>query len=535
MKSKYICLALVGLAVGSSLSGCYDMETLPMTNNLTEEQKLDAKEANPDLTQASIVGIASTFSVIESVYSESSHNDFGIPALMLGLDCRTADMVADNIGYNWFRTFSAFSDCTENSYASNMAWRYNYNQILAANTAIGNINPETTDPVMQFYLAQAKAMRANAYFTLAQLFQHTYVGHESEPCVMLITEENQEEVLVNGIGRSSVAKTYELIDSDISDAISLIEQSGIEPDMVIEEKPKRFISLAAAYGLRARVNLVKQQWADAASDAQSAIDEFDGMPLSAEQASKPGFISISDSNWMWGIAVNENDEAVQSVLCNLPSHLGSFCFGYASVGAWRRINKKLFKSIPESDVRRGWFLDENSLSANLTAPQQNYCRAKAMPAFTQVKFAPYGGVLETSNNACDIPLMRVEEMYLILAEATAKAGGDGASILNDFVQQYRDPSFSVSGSADDVQEACFEQRRVEFFGEGRIYFDYLRLHKGCDRVGGGFPSIWVYDIPADNQIFILPIPSSEINGNKMFSSAQNNPPVAKPTAVPDEE
>lgn len=535
MKSKYICFALAGMAISASLSGCYDMDTVPMTSNLTEEQKTEAKEANPELAQAGIVGIASVFSTIQSIYGEQYHNDFGIPALMLGLDCRTADMVSDNIGYNWFRTFSAMSDCTENSYASNMAWRYNYNQILAANTAIGSINPETTDPTLQFYLAQALAMRANAYFTLAQLFQHTYVGHESDPCVMKITEKNQEEVLANGIGRASVAEIYGLIDSDLSTAISLIKQSEIDPDMVIDEKPRRFISLAAAYGLRARVNLVKEQWGDAASDAQDAIDAFDGEPLSIAQASQPGFISISDNNWMWGIAINENDEAVQSLLVNLPSHLGSFNFGYASVGAWRRINKKLFNSIPESDVRRGWFLNEDGISANLTGAMQNYCGAKGMPAYTQVKFAPYGGVLGTSNNACDIPLMRIEEMYLILAEATAKAGGDGATILNEFVQEYRDPSFSVSSGADAVQEACFQQRRVEFFGEGRIYFDYLRLHKGCNRVGGGFPSIWVYDIPADNQIFILPIPSSEINGNKLFSSAQNNPPVAKPSAVLDEE
>ena len=150
-----------------------------------------------------------------------------------------------------------------------------------------------------------------------------------------------------------------------------------------------------------------------------------------------------------------------------------------------------------------------------------------------MKFAPYQGVVGTTQNASDVPLMRVEEMYLIEAEATAMAGGNGAALLTSFVNQYRDPAFSVGSSAAEVQEECFRQRRVELFGEGRIYFDYLRLHKGCDRVGGGFEPNYCYNIPADDQIFILPIPNLEINGNKLFTSGANNPPVPQPSPVQD--
>lgn len=533
MKTKYIGLALAGTLLSASLSGCYDMDTVPMTDNVTSEQKAAAKEENPEIAQAGIVGIAAQFSTYAAVFGTSPkvyHNDFGIPALMLGMDNRTADMVSPNSGYNWFSTFSAFSDCNENSYACRFAWQYNYNQILPANTAVGDLNPESTDPTIQFYLAQALAMRANAYFNLAQYFQHTYTGHESDPCVMLITEKNQDEALKNGIGRASVKEVYDQISADLDFAVELLEKSGLDPEDVMTEKPKRFISLAAAYGLRARVNLVKQDWAAAADDAAMAIANFPGAPLSMQEAARPGFGDINAKNWMWGIAINENDDVVQSGLLNFPSHMGSLCYGYASVGAWRSVSKTLFDAIPETDVRRGWFLDADGLSANLTPQQQNYIAAKKAPAYTQVKFAPYQGVVGTSNNACDIPLMRIEEMYLIQAEATDKAGGDGASILNQFVQTFRDPAFQASG---DIQEACFQQRRVELFGEGRIYFDYVRLKKGVDRRGGGWPTAWVYNIPGGDQIFVLPIPNNEINGNKLFTSAQNNAPCPQPKAIAD--
>ena len=39
-----------------------------------------------------------------------------------------------------------------------------------------------------------------------------------------------------------------------------------------------------------------------------------------------------------------------------------------------------------------------------------------------MKYGPYKGVMAQSTNASDIPLMRVEEMYLILAEAQAIGG-----------------------------------------------------------------------------------------------------------------
>ncbi|MDE6229590.1 MAG: RagB/SusD family nutrient uptake outer membrane protein, partial [Muribaculaceae bacterium] len=256
-------------------------------------------------------------------------------------------MVSTFSGYNHFRTFMAFSDCNTNSYASRMAWQYNYNQILACNTAIGDINADTTDPTVQFYLGQALAMRANAYFTLAQLFQFPYVGHESDACVMLITEKNQEEVLRNGTPRATVEQVYGLISSDLDRAIELISASGIRPEQVLENKPKRFVSLATAYGLRARVNLVKEQWADAATDARDAIDAFAGRPLTMAEAAMPGFNSIDAANWMWGIAISESDEVVQTGICNFPSHMGSGNYAYATDGAGRGINRKLFGEMPE--------------------------------------------------------------------------------------------------------------------------------------------------------------------------------------------
>ncbi|MDE6290659.1 MAG: RagB/SusD family nutrient uptake outer membrane protein, partial [Muribaculaceae bacterium] len=231
----------------------------------------------------------------------------------------------------------------------------------------------------------------------------------------------------------------------------------------------------------------------------------------------------------------ETDRVVTSGIINWPSHMGSLNYGYASVGAWRKCNIELFNSIPRTDVRRNWFLDADGFSAGLSDAQQAFCTDADIPPYTQMKFAPYQDELDTSTNANDIPLMRVEEMYYILAEATAMSGGDGASILTSFVQPYRAPAYSFAGRGSAVQEECWMQRRVELWGEGLTTYDFLRLKKPFDRRGGGWEPNLVYNVEPNDNVLIIPLPQSEINGNSKITEADNNPSAPMPTSVADYE
>lgn len=522
--NKISFISALGLFGAAALTGCYDLATEPLNQYVTESQKQEWVAINPSNASAAITGITGLFSTYMQVYDE--HNDFGYPSVMLFTDLRGEDMVAENIDYNWFAASTTMNDCNTTSYLSNMAWRHLYRQAFACNNALRSFDPESEDPELQFYMAQALAIRAFDYFQLAQIFQATYAGNEDKPCVMLITEKNSEQAAKEGIRRATVQATYEQITADIDSAIVLLDKCGIKPKQMISSKPKRLVSLATAYGLRARINLVLNRWEEAAADAQAAIDNFEGAPMSAATASKPGLVSLDESNWMWGIAIAETDRVVTSAIVNWPSHMGSLNYGYASVGAWRMVSKKLYDQIPATDVRRNWWLDKDGISAGLTEEQQEYCADYEMPAYTQVKFAPYNDVLEQDVNANDIILMRVEEMYYIKAEALAMAGQDGASVLTAFVQQYRDPAFTGTGN---VQEDVWNQRRIEFWGEGINYYTDRRLKKGMDRNGCGFDPKYSYTFSGTDQIWVMPIPESEINGNKLFSNTDNNPSVSAPT------
>jgi hypothetical protein len=450
---------------------------------------------------------------------------------MMFTDANGYDMVSEDNGYNWVGNNLDFSDRTYTSNESQIIWNDLYSIIFTSNNVIASIEPETEDPQKQFFLAQGLAARAFSYFNLAQLYQFNYVGNENQPSVPIITNENSNLAALDGASRSTVEEVYALINSDIDLAVDLLVAAE---EASVERKDRRYISLAVAYGIRARVNLTMQKWSEAAADAADAIASTDAEPASIADVSGPSFSDITEKNWMWGIIIAETDDVVSSGIVNWISHMGSLNYGYANFSKGRQINKALYNSISDSDVRKGWWLDEDMDSPHLNKEQKDWMLKYYTP-LTHVKFAPYNNEVGTSTNANDIPLMRIEEMYLIKAEAEAMSGGPGLTTLVDFVKTYRDPGYSFAGSAPAaIQEEVFRHRRIELWGEGLNWFDIMRLNKPVDRRGGGFPNAtMVFNIPTKDPILLWRIPEAEIQANPALTEGDNNPAAPTPNPVAD--
>ena len=171
-KIKYIASALACVA----LVGCYDMNTEPLGSTITADQKEATVNANPERIEASVTAMTSVFYIFGNALSESYHSDFGYPSIMLMTDSRGTDMVCEDIGYNWFTQSLTYEDLNNTYWATALYWRVCYKQLYTVNSLVKIIDPETEDSSLQFYLAQAYAIRAFDYFTLAQMYQQTYVG-----------------------------------------------------------------------------------------------------------------------------------------------------------------------------------------------------------------------------------------------------------------------------------------------------------------------------------------------------------------------
>ena len=534
MKTKYIFASL--LVSSLAVTGCQDMDTLPDGGIVTDSQKETVSTLNPERGVAKVNAIFSTFNQAfpnSSALGAERHNDIGYPTVMLCLDSNTEDVVSDNNGYNWTGYDLTFEDRENTSLEGQMVWNDLYSIVFAANNVVGSIDEKTEDANEQFYLGQGLAARAFSYWVMAQLYQFNYKGNEDKPCVPLITEKNSADASVNGCKRSSVKEVYTQIESDLTNAIGLL--TNAEKGKV-KRADKRYISLAVAYGLQARMYLSMQKWAEAAAAADNAITEAAAEKISVASVSKPAFSSVDEINWMWGIIVNETDGIVDSGICNWPSHMGSLSYGYANFSGGRQISKKLYAKIQDSDERKKWWLDATGAPFNdnqddyLTAEAISFIAENGYKPYTQMKFGPYNDVVGTAINANDIPLMRIEEMYLIKAEATGMNGGNwsaGKNLLVSFIKNH-DASYTASGVTDaaSFQDEVYTQRAIELWGEGMNWFDVMRMNRGVDRTGCGFPNpSSVVVIPATENILLWRIPEAEIQANKALTNDDSPAPT----------
>lgn len=538
-------VALLGSAMLLTTS-CSDLDTNPSGNTMSDGQLNEVLAQDPSKLKSEVSGMYANmieYGAIAQWYGDVRHYDFGYASTMMMMDASGQDEPSQVSGYNWYNKPLRFVDRTANSETTYFIWNQCYKNIKVANDVLKSVDLENLSNVAKSYVGQAYAMRAFEYFTLIQLYQFTYKGHEDAAGVPLVTEKTTEAE-ANNNPRAAVKDVYKQIMDDLNIAIDYLTDS---------RSAKSEINRQVAYGLRARVNLVMQNWSDAAADAKKAAEGY--TPLSKEAAAAPGFNDVSASNWIWGNIIDESNDIVQTGILNFPSMMCSFTGnGYSPTYACRMINSKLWKEIPSTDVRKGWWIDENLNSSIVDSKyvvhqkdedeEGNVVKYLAVynqtgdevaditEPYTNVKFGAYKNQYGNELNACDIPLMRVEEMILIQAEATAMGGNveEGKRILEDFVRTYRDPSYTCNAStAEGVQDAVWFQRRVELWGEGFSFTDLLRLKKPLDRTGANYEVSVRFNLPAESPIFLYLIPEDEENHNEALVG-NNNPVVAVPKA-----
>ena len=360
----------------------------------------------------------------------SRHNDFGWAAVCMLLDSRGQDYVGQNDGYNWFGVWGDPAKWRENDkttttgLADYVVWYTCYKPILAANYVIATRTGGSEED--NYAVAQAKALRAFEYMQLAQAYQVAYSESSLNlPCVPLVLDTMPAYLILTKTP-ATVAQIYAQIKSDLDDACANLE-GYMRPS-------KHVINQAVAYGLRARYNLLVHKYNQAATDAEQALLLSGATPLSIAEANQPGFADASAHNVLWANIVNEDDEVVYSAIVNWPSHLSLFYnAGYTGTGRIHpAIASELYGQIPASDVRKGWWLNEDLESPLLDAEGyselKSFIQGNSNHVFANVKFGTEDAATSYPKGAAgDWIVMRAEEMILLRAEALARAGKDGAS------------------------------------------------------------------------------------------------------------
>ena len=516
MKKYIYIFAAVLLVLAAS---CKEMDELsPQGGYALTAQVLETNQAVPTRVNATFNGMYTKLGAPESVFGRGRPDDWGFPMICFSSDIEAADMVLANSGYNWFSVCGALT--SRNADYANPYVRYAapYNEIAAANEVITSYPADTDDQEAIYKIAQARAIRAFSYLNLAPYFQFSYAaGGADRPCVPIVTETTED---FTNNPRATVDQVYELIISDLTYAIENLE-GYVRPD-------KSRIDQQVAYGLRARAYLNMEQWALAASDAAKAAAGY--TPASLTEVSVPFLYDIREHNWIWGYDM-QTDVALENPYATSSSWLRSFSGdGYAAAcQVYACCNNLLYDAIPSTDVRKGWWVNESLESPLLSAVTWDGISGNEVASLEidniKLPFLPYTNVkfgmfsIGGTNNDEDWPFMRVEEMILIQAEGLIKSGQTdaGKQLLENFVQTYRDPSYSVSIGGRTLEDEIWFQRRVELWGEGFSNTDTRRLNKPLVRFHGGVesnvPTAFRFNMTASDPWWLMRFTSSELNTN----------------------
>ncbi len=552
MKNKIFTLVAATAMLSAANTSCIE-EIDPQTSTATVEQVANA----PGAFNNAVAAITSTLCG-EFIYDGNDNADLydlGLPAMYL-----TRDIMGQDIVYpyqNWYTYWYTIQYMGPSYRFSQIPWTYYYGWIKSCNEVI-TMAGETPAPEQRAGAGIAYAMRAYFYMDLARMFaQKPYAlakTGEASVSVPIVTESTTLADLAHN-PRATNEDMWAFILSDLDKAETLLK--GYERTDVYTPDQ------SVAYGLKARAYQWMEDWPNAEKYAKLAQEGYTIMTPAQYTDWNDGF-NKPNGAWMLGmtykaddpqILFNDADSSWGSVMCIEINPNVSGCGYAANYGQPFLIDRHLYETIPATDCRKQCYVDfaidnmgEDDQIAALAAYSKHptwilnagqstkgYGKVGGLP----LKFRTNGGEAGRDNQyigfVVAVPMMRVEEMYLIEAEAAGMQDeARGIQLLTEFAKT-RDADYTYgthneayyNTSTSAFQNEVWWQRRVELWGEGMATFDIKRLQKGIIRsyAGTNHTDGYRYNSETTPEWMNLCIVQTETNYNY---DCTNNPDPAHP-------
>ena len=391
----------------------------------------------------------------------SGHTDFGQKNVDICTDMLCGDMALLATNYGQYRDIANLKATQQPSDNYNyIPWRYYYRLIYEANKSIAELSSPKNNSE-KYTLAQFRALRGYAYFYLMQIFTTKYEPDSRTNSIPLYTTAD-----ITGKPRVKQSEVYAQIISDLEFAVTNLNGFARSKKGMID---KYVAEGLLAYTYAAMGN--NQKVADLAQD----IVNNSGYPLTTREQifydtttkKGGGFNDVETKSWMWGVdLITENSFD----LISWWGMIDIYTYSYAWAGDGKAVDDKLYAQIRTNDIRKKQFDEELLPSNKFFAPDR-----------------VIGGQRKIST---DYIYMRVDEFYLLAAEALAKLGQDAqAKTIYKKLLKLRYPEATAATDIAYVdaltnaqlQDDIYLNTRIELWGEGKSYFAMKRNHKTIER------------------------------------------------------
>ncbi len=364
-------------------------------------------------------------------------------------------------------SYPEYVEYTENRIRIDNVWSLNlwtamYATINATNLIIENVPGMTnvsSDNVKLQMIREAKFLRALTYFNLVRSFGDV-------PLITTPTTSASKENV--DVARTPAAEVYAKIIEDLTDATNL------PAAYASTEETKGRATQYAAKALLAKVYLYQADYAKAASYAKEVID-LGGYTLTQDYPSIWQTENSSESIF----ELQFDQQATNPLIAGTTWNGATLFFAQDNTG-------DLFEA---GDIRKDFSIYT-----------------------TNAKF--YIGKYRNYNPATqNLTIIRLSEIYLIYAEAAARANESVAGEPYEYYKAIRDRAQITSLGENDLADlatfvkAVQEEKRRELIFEGEAWYDYART---------GLALTEMMVVP-DPKRYLFPIPQSERNLNTQLS------------------
>jgi len=449
---RKITLIAVGVVMFAGCDGLLDTE--------------NSTAVDPDVAQENIEGIEA---ILTSVYNRlQSQWRYGREIVL------APDVLADNTDRHP-NTSGRYSGQSFNSQGSHITfWNTAYLTINEANYVIEGADNTAgvAQEVRDRLKGEALFHRGYMYFDLARTYGYEpgrEVGGWNQSAIIR-TEPTRDVNDADLRARSTNVQVYQQAQTDLEDALVLLEGN---------DRGLYFANYAAANALLARLHLYLENWDEAIDYAEEAISASGLSLVDSESAFQANtFNEVPNPESIMELSIDPVEESLGSNTGLCP---------YTNPQHWFDItpSQNLLDIFDPDDYRNNWFA-------------------------VHTDGEPYTLKWDCSTGPFDdnVPLIRLPEMYLILAEAHAEL--DQLVLALDAleeVQTARGLTPFVSVDKDEIIDEVMVERRREFNFEGHRWYDLKRRAMEIPKQDGAEP------VPYDDFRILSTLPQGEVDNN----------------------
>jgi len=377
-------------------------------------------------------------------------------------------------------------------------WQHCYKGIENANWVIAKVPAIIMDQTRKnSIIGEALFLRAYYHFTLAKNFKD----------VIIRTTPSYEEADVY-VAKSPMSDVYKQVMKDLDASILLLTSYASN---TIRGRATKEVAI----GQYAKTALYAEDWANARDKALQVINSgkyslmtnvLDVYDVEKENAARSEnmFAFEGDNN-------NPGNTSIMMGLCGPPNSAGrdygnstfGSIFGYMS----------FYNSFNPIDKRR-LLMDTFYINVAGNRVKQSNIVPNSPNAVLIKKYMDKNSI--GGRNRMNTPILRLPDMYLIVAEAEARLNG-ATSLAYQYINTIRTragiPDLTAGLSKDDFIKAVLQERSWEFFAEGDRWYDLTRTNTFLDVIPKAVDAV-VFPVRtplAKHRYF--PIPQDEILAN----------------------